>query len=156
LAYGVFGAASTVVGAWWTTSPRSIATSTLSAKEASGLGAFFVSMGAALLAIPAVDAALASGSEREVTTATVPGAMLRSDKDCGTFPDAGAEVTTLAQGKRTRLGVTDDAGTLELDLMGLPASLVVGTQTRAPLFLDAMEFGSVDLEPVRSAQKTSP
>ena len=156
LAYGVFGATSLAVGAWWTASPRSIATSTLSPKEASGLGVSFVSIGVALLAIPAIDAALASGSEREVTTARMPGGLVRKDTSCGDLPYPGAEIATVVQGKPVGLGVTDDAGILQLDLMELPTSLAVGTEPRARLFLGATEFGSVDLEPLRRVKQACP
>jgi hypothetical protein len=149
LAYGVFGAASVAVGTWWVTSPRSVATSTLSPKEVSGLGAFFLLAGTALLAIPAIDAALASGSERAVTTATVPDLIVRKDTDCGDLPYAGAEITTLVQRQPVRVGVTDEAGTLKLDLAALPIALFAETERYAPLFLGAREFGNVDLEPVR-------
>ena len=138
---GIGGALFAGLGATLAATPSTFADGSSSSNtqvRAAGIGVLAV--GAALLAIPAIDYARTHGeAERRVERVAEPGPMLRHGQPCGDAK-AGTRVNVDIGGKGAFLGAVDEQGQLRVDLADvIPVAWTFKSNDRA--FVDAADSG---------------
>lgn len=142
---GIGGALFACLGGTLAATPSTFAdgsTSSNAQVRAAGFGVLAV--GAALLAIPAIDYVRTHGeAERHVERVAEPGPMLRHGEACG-FAPIGTRVNVELAGNIAPLGTVDERGQLRVDLADvIPIAWQVGPADRA--FVKAEDSGIGEL-----------
>lgn len=119
---------------------------------ARGIGVGLIGAGAVLLAISAVDAIRASGSDESVSDRPREPEVRETGVACG-IPYAGATVGLRRSGRELAVGVTDDRGRLDSDLVDqLPRGLLAGGDVQAlTVTVEGQAVGEVDPAPFVAA-----
>ena len=145
---GIGGALFAGIGATLAVSPSTFGdASDSSNKQVRAAGIGVLAVGAALLAIPAIDyLRVHREAERKVERVAEPGPILRHAEGCGVAPAGTKVALELTAGTTTVLGAVDDRGRLHVDLReAIPSAWRFQRSDRAFVRIDESGLGDLPL-----------